>query len=205
MKSLMMIAVAALCTVAFAKGPEKVDAPKGDASVEKSVREKGPRHGGMRNGQMPRGGMPGMADPLLRAVNNPRIAEKLGLSDDQKAKLKELSGDRKANRENQKKVREATMKQFELMKADKIDEAAVMATIDEVFELRKQMAKDQVKRLIAVKSILTPEQIAKAHEEMKAGFRNRGQGRDGMKGGRRGKQKGEKGPKGGDKSAPKSE
>lgn len=139
-----------------------------------------------------------MGDPLLRAVMNPRIAESLGLTDEQKAKIKELSADRKDNRESQKKVREATMKQLELMKADKIDEAAVMAAIDEVFELRKQMAKDQARRVIAVKSILTPEQIAKAHEDMKKMFESRGD-RGPKRGGMMGP-KG-KGPKGGDKPA----
>ena len=66
------------------------------------------------------------------------------------------------------------MRQVELMKAEKVDEAAVMKAIDEVFELRKQMAKEQVKRVIEIKSILTPEQIAKAREEMKNAFGDRG-------------------------------
>lgn len=191
MKSLMMITVATLCCAALAEGPETCEAPKGAASAECSGVQKGPRRGGMRNRGMQHGGMQanGMADPILRLLSNPKAAEKLGVTDDQKAKLSELSVDRKANREAQKKVREATMKQFELMKSDKIDEAAVMSAIDEVFELRKQMAKDQVRRLIAVKSILTPEQIAKAHEEMKSRFQQRGERgprRGGMQGGRRG-------------------
>jgi Spy/CpxP family protein refolding chaperone len=126
--------------------------------------------------------------------------------DEQKAKLKDLKSASESNREAQKKVREATMKQVELMKAERIDEAAVMAAIDEVFELRKAMAKDQAKRVIAVKSILTPEQVAKAHEEMKKMFeargdrgpRREGKGPREFKGPRRGPH-GEKGPKGGPK------
>jgi Spy/CpxP family protein refolding chaperone len=139
-------------------------------------------------------------------VSNPAVAEKIGLSDEQKAKLNELKGDREANRAAQDKVRAATMKQLDLMKAEKIDEGAVMAAIDEVFELRKAMAKDQAKRVIAVKSILTPEQVAKAHEEMKKMFeargdrgpRREGKGPRELKGPRRGPH-GEKGPKGGPK------
>ena len=165
MKSLMVMAVAALFGAAFAEGP--------------------------RQGGMPRAGMhpAGMNDPLVSMVMKPKAAEKLGLSDEQKSKLKEAMAKCGDKREMQNKVREATMKQFELMKADKVDEAAVMSAIDEVFELRKQMAKDQVKRLIAVKSVLTPEQIAKAHEEMKSRFQqrgDRGSRRGGMQGGRRG-------------------
>ena len=102
-----------------------------------------------------------------------------------------------------KKVHEATMRQFELMKADKIDEAAVMKAIDEVFELRKEMAKAQVKRVIAVKSVLTPEQIEKAREEVKKMFEQRGEKGQwrGEKGPRQGRMRG-RGPRGGDRPEP---
>ena len=141
-------------------------------------------------------------DPFVRMVSNPAVADKLGLSDEQKAKLKEIKGDNEANREAQKKAREATMKQLDLMKAEKIDETAVMAAIDEVFELRKAMAKEQAKRVIAVKSVLTPEQVKMAHEEMKKMFeargdrgpRREGKGPRELKGPRKGPH-GEKGPK----------
>ena len=194
MKSLVMTVVAAICCVALAQGPEG-EGPGREGRP--GGRQMGERRGpGMRPGGMMPGMMPGMGDPLLRAVSNPRAAEKLGLTEEQKAKIKELSDGGRNNREVQKKVREATTKQLDLMKADKIDEAAVMAAIDEVFELRKQMAKDQAKRVIAIKSILTPEQIAKAHEDMKKMFEGRGDRgprQGGMKGDRRG-------PKGGDRS-----
>ena len=167
MKSLIVVAVAALSCVAFAEGPEGGQRPEGPH------RGFGPRDG---------------FGPMMGA------------------KLKDLKSASESNREAQKKVREATMKQVELMKAEKIDEAAVMAAIDEVFELRKAMAKDQAKRVIAVKSILTPEQVAKAHEEMKKMFeargdrgpRREGKGPRELKGPRRGPH-GEKGPKGGPK------
>ena len=58
------------------------------------------------------------------------------------------------------------------------------------------MAKDQAKRLIAVKSILTPEQIAKAREDLKATFGARGQRPGGHRGGRKGA------PAGADEPAP---
>ena len=197
MKSLIIVAVAALSCVAFADG-----GPEGGARPEGGRRGFGPREGGM-------GPMMG-GDPIVRMVSNPAVAEKIGLSDEQKAKLKELKGDREANRAAQDKVRAATMKQLDLMKAEKIDESAVMAAIDEVFELRKAMAKEQAKRVIAVKSVLTPEQVAKAHEEMKKMFESRGdrgprregKGPRDFKGPRKGP-RGEKGPKeGGDAPAP---
>lgn len=162
MKSLIIVAVAALSCVAFADA-----GPEGGARPEGGRRGFGPREGGM-------GPMMGGMDPIVRMVSNPAVAEKIGLSDEQKAKLNELKGDKEANRAAQDKVRAATMKQLDLMKAEKIDEGAVMAAIDEVFELRKAMAKEQAKRVIAVKSVLTPEQVKKAHEEMKKMFEARG-------------------------------
>ena len=162
MKSLIIVAVAALSCVAFADG-----GPEVGARPEGGRRGFGPREGGM-------GPMMGGMDPIVRMVSNPAVAEKIGLSDEQKAKLNELKGDKEANRAAQDKVRAATMKQLDLMKAEKIDEGAVMAAIDEVFELRKAMAKEQAKRVIAVKSVLTPEQVKKAHEEMKKMFEARG-------------------------------
>ena len=171
MKSLMMTVVAALACAAFAQGPE-VGAP---------------REGGHRGGMGP-----GMMDPIVRAVSNPKAAERLGLTEEQQAKLKEVNKPSSASRDNQKKVREAIMKQLELMKADKIDE---------VFELRKEMAKEQAKRVIAVKSILTPEQIEKAHKEMKRIFETRGN-RGPRRGGPDGERGPRRGPKGGDQPAP---
>ena len=158
----MFAAVAALCCTVFADGPEGAPRP------EKARRAMRPA--GFQDGAAPM--MAGM-NPILRMVSNPAVAEKIGLTDAQKAKIKEFGEAARNGRGDQKKVREATMKQVELMKADKIDEAAVMAAIDEVFELRKAMAKAQAKRVIAMKSILTPEQVAKAREEMKKMFESR--------------------------------
>ncbi len=181
MKKLMMIAVAALCCVALADGPER------------GGRRPGGHFGGMGGMRHPEMGM----DPIVFAVSRPKIVEKLGLSDDQKEKLKAVTDRAKEGRESMKKVREATMKQFDLMKAEKVDEAAVMKAIDEVFELRKQMAKDQVRRVIEIKLILTPEQIAKAREEMRANFAARGGRPDGQRGERGGRPDGPRGGRAG--------
>lgn len=115
-----------------------------------------------------------VADPIARMVSNPRFAEKLNLTEEQKTKLEELNKtQREGMKEKRIKMSEAMKRQMDLMNAEKIDESKVMASIDEVFALRCAMAKDQVKRVIAVKNILTPEQIKKANE-IKAEFRDRG-------------------------------
>ena len=186
MKKLMMIAVAALCCVALADGPERGE------------RRPGGHFGGMGGMRHHEVGM----DPIVFAVSRPKIVEKLGLSDDQKEKLKAVTDRAKEGRESMKKVREATMKQFELMKAEKVDEAAVMKAIDEVFELRKEIAKEQVRRVIEIKSILTPEQIAKAREEMRENFAARGGRPDGPRGERGGRPDGPRGGREGRRHGP---
>lgn len=123
----------------------------------------------------------GMNDPILRAIMNPKVVEELGLSDEQKEKLVALKSSRDDNHELQKKVGEQTRKQIELLQAEKIDETAIMASIDEVFELRKKMAKAQTKRIIEARSILSPEQLKKARqmiEERRAKFNKKDELKD---------------------------
>ena len=87
MKSLIVVAVAALSCVAFAEGPEGGQRPEG------------PHRGfGPRDGFGPMMG----GDPIVRMVSNPAVAEKIGLSDEQKAKLKDLKSASESNREAQK-------------------------------------------------------------------------------------------------------
>ena len=145
MKKLMMMVAVALVGAAFAQAP----------------RENGPRpgHGGPH---------PGMA-PIERMVANPKMAEKLGITQEQREKIDAAAkAGREKSAELQKKVGEAMKKQFALLEAEQIDEAAVMAAIDEVFELRKEIAKTQTRRVIAVRTILTPEQIKQGLEQVKA-------------------------------------
>ena len=173
MKKLMFAMVAAL---SFAAVAQDAEGPK------VGQRDGGFRHGPRDRGAMlaDRGMMPGgfgggmMSDPAVMAATNPKIAEKIGLSAEACEQIKKLDTDNRAKvQELQKKTRELMEKQAQLMKAEKIDEAAVMAAIDELFECRKEMAKTQTKRLISVKSLLTPEQITKATELLKEFRRDR--------------------------------
>lgn len=109
----------------------------------------------------------GAINPVVRAALNPKLAEKLGITEEQSAKLKALNAEKDGQKELNERIRKGMERQAELLKADKVDEAAVMAALDEVWEARKEVAKRQTKRIIAVKSILTPEQVAKACEAIK--------------------------------------
>lgn len=123
-------------------------------------------------------------DPIMRAAQNPKMAEKIGLSEEQQSKLKALASEKDVVKSLQAKVSAGTKRQSELLKAEKIDEAAVLATVDEIFEARKEIAKCQMKRLIAVKTVLTPEQIKAATEALQS-----------MKDQRKGAKKGKRAPK----------
>ena len=143
MKKLMMVAAVALVGAVFAQGARE-NAPR-------------PPHPGFHP-----------VDPIVRMVSNPKMAEKLAITPEQREKLDaSLKGEKEQTAEMQKKLREAMKKQVSLLEAEKVDEAAVMAAIDEVFALRRDMAKAQTRRVIAVKSILTPEQIAKGREAVR--------------------------------------
>ena len=184
MKTLLTIASVVLAAAAFA-------GPKGNCGPTPPRDMKPDRPG----------------DPIVRMVTNKKVAEKIGLTEEQKAKIEEINKALRDNAEElRKKVRKAMEKQAELLKADKVDEAAVMAEIDKAFEVRKELAKRQTKRIIDIKALLTPEQVKKA---LKA-FKDRSQ--DGRKArrddgdspkGRRGDRphKGSK-PKGEDKPEP---
>lgn len=108
-----------------------------------------------------------MVDNVVGFVLRPKMAEQLQLTNEQKEKIKEMrKAGREINREAQKSVGEAMRKQMKLLEADSIDEAAVMAAIDEVFEAKKQIAKNQTKRLIELKGVLTKEQLELARKAM---------------------------------------
>ena len=106
-------------------------------------------------------------EPLVRLALNENAAKKLGITAEQTAQLKALPDERAAMKALQEKVRKSADRQAELLKAEKIDEAAVMAAFDEVWAARKDVAKLQTKRIIAIRGILTDEQITKARDVMK--------------------------------------
>lgn len=107
---------------------------------------------GMKRGEG--GGM------ILSLINNPRMAKKLKLTDDQQVALEKVAEDFKQQRRTMQEKMEGTMvQQAELLTAETVDEVAVMAAIDEAFDRRRDMAKLQMKVLLEARKILTPEQI----------------------------------------------
>ena len=142
MKSMMMAMTMALVGTVLAQGPEVARRPAG-------------------------GRGPAASDPLVRLVSNHKMAEKIGINPEQISGIKAIAKEmRQAERGLRDKMRSAMKKQTDLLQAEKVDEAAAMAAIDELFEVRKEMAKNQTRQLIRVKALLTPEQIAAAKKVM---------------------------------------
>ncbi|MBO7721056.1 MAG: periplasmic heavy metal sensor [Kiritimatiellae bacterium] len=112
-------------------------------------------------------------EPLVRAVASQKFCEKVGISAEQVAKLKVTADDKAAMKELQERLRKGVQRQAELLQAPEIDEKAVMAAVDEVWEVRKLMAKQQTARIVKVRTVLTPDQVGKALDELKA-MRGRG-------------------------------
>ena len=169
MKCLMTVLVAAVSLAAFAQEP----------AAEGAARP--------RSGRAAMGGGQSI-EPVLRAAMNPKIAEKAAITEEQVEKLKALAGEKDTLKALHEKVRKGTERRVELLKAEKIDEAAVMAAIDGAWDAKKEVAKFQTKRLIAVKSILSAEQIEKIRDALKAKRDGRQKGARGEgKGRRRGK------------------
>ena len=147
--------------------------------------ENGERGGKNRQEQMERhnrhqrrpGGMGGGID---RLINNPKLREELGITDDQVDKLKdaktELEDQRKDLIAEMKDAREAQMK---LMQADELDKKAIMTAINQSGKLRTKMDKLRVKGLFRVQDILTDEQLSEVKERMRKGMQKHRKERDG--------------------------
>ena len=99
MKTIVAGALALFCCATFAQEHER-----GGRSFGGPRRGMHMREGGMHMGE---GGMMSAGSPLLRYLSNPDAAEKLGLSEEQKTKLKALDKGRSASYDAQDKVRAA--------------------------------------------------------------------------------------------------
>jgi Spy/CpxP family protein refolding chaperone len=108
---------------------------------------------------------------ITHLISNPRMAKKLDLTDEQLAALKELAEAFKTEKKSiQDQMQDAVMDQAQLLTAETVDEAAIYSAIDKSFERRRDMAKLQIKTLLAAKKILTPAQI-KTLQAMKDDFK----------------------------------
>lgn len=108
-------------------------------------------------------------DALLRAIMKPKVAAELSLSEEQTAKLAEIRKNQcDTTKKLQSKIRKLCEKQCALMVDEAVDEGESIKVVEEIWDARKELAVSQTKNLLALRQLLTPEQIAKANELMKS-------------------------------------
>ncbi|MGC2422318.1 MAG: Spy/CpxP family protein refolding chaperone [Candidatus Acidiferrales bacterium] len=120
-------------------------------------------------------GRPGFM--LARLVNNPDIREKLGITDEQAAKIRQQSS---AFRISEIRSRaDLQVKRIELrdlLTADTPDRAAIDSKLEEISAVRLASAKARVDYFLSMKDALTPDQRQKLKDMMMNRFRGRGPG-----------------------------
>ncbi|MGA9583673.1 MAG: Spy/CpxP family protein refolding chaperone [Terracidiphilus sp.] len=138
----------------------------------------------------PGSGGPGFGNhrpPMERAMrgdrgqwwNNPRIADKLKLTDDQRKAMDAIYQEHREKLVDLRgNVEKAEIQMEPLVKADQPNESAVMAQIDKVAQARAELEKANARFLFALRAKLTPDQWKQVQE-----FR---QNHEGMRGMRRG-------------------
>jgi len=113
-----------------------------------------------------RGGGRGSAESMpqeammINALRIPRVAQKIGLNEEQRKKIEHKLEQLQDNHlELKYKMKKAAMKQARLITAKELDEEALMDVIEETGRYRTQMAKQRIKLIIFMRETLTPDQI----------------------------------------------
>jgi Spy/CpxP family protein refolding chaperone len=135
------------------------------------------RHGGPHRGKGP------SIDRLLE-----RNAERLGLDEEKQAEIRAAS---KAARVRNKPLREQLDRLHdemrELLNQLEPDEAAVLSKADQIGALKTELRKQQLRSMLEIRAMLTPEQraeLVKIHEERRDRVGKRGRGSRGGRGNR---------------------
>ena len=126
--------------------------------------------------------------------NNPRIAEQLKLTDDQRKEFDNILQQHRATLiDLRANVEKAELAMEPLISSDQPNESAILAQIDKVAQARAELEKANARYLLAIRSKLTPDQWKQVQDFRK----NREQMRERWGEGRQGH-----GPGGGPNGAP---
>ena len=122
----------------------------------------------------------GAREGFGRWWNNPKIVEKLKLTDDQRKAMDQIFQDHREKLVDLRaNVEKAEIEMEPLVRADQPNEQAVMAQIDKVAQARAELEKANARFLFALRAKLTPEQwkqvqdFRQSHEGMRRDFRQR--------------------------------
>jgi protein CpxP len=93
---------------------------------------------------------------------NPRISQQIGLTDDQKKKMDDISQQHRLqliDLDAALKKQEAVMRP--LIEADQPDEAKILSQIDSIASARADLEKNRARMLFSIRQVLTPDQWKK--------------------------------------------
>ncbi|MBQ9726642.1 MAG: hypothetical protein IJV65_03955 [Kiritimatiellae bacterium] len=169
--------------------PDVVDAAAPDAGPGASPR--GRRFGaprrpggpGAAGRPVPGAGRPGFGGPdagaslgfVVPLLQKPETAAKIGLDPDKAAALAATFEDLDAQIEAvNEKLPDAFRRQADALDAAEPDEAAVLAAVNEVWDLRREVAVLQTRKLLAVRTTLDAGQIAAARKLLKEAWKDFG-------------------------------
>jgi Spy/CpxP family protein refolding chaperone len=148
--------------------------------------ERGPMGGG--HGWARGRGMRGRGGPaamLLRLVNNPTMRQRVGITTEQAAKIRQQTSDfLKQQIRSRADIQVQRIDLQNLMAAENPDRAAIDKTLGQISALRLAQSKADVDFHLAMRNALTPEQRQKLMQ-MRQEFMRRGPGRGGRMGPRR--------------------
>lgn len=120
---------------------------------------------------------------LGKALRHPRMAEELGLSEEQRQAIDErLAALEEAHIELRAKMESAALKQARLMTAKELDEPALMAAVEETGHIHTEMAKLRIRHLLFMRQTLKPEQVEKARSIIRERMKRHQQDRSGEDG-----------------------
>ena len=165
----MMLAATLAATSAFAQGPGGPDGTGGPGfGMHRPPMERAMRSHG----------------EFGRWWNNPRMVEKLKLTDDQRKAMDDIfQNHREKLVDLRANLEKAEIAMEPLVRADQPNESAVMSQIDKVAQARAELEKANARFLFALRAKLTPEQWKQVQEfrqnrdEMRHEFhRDRGPG-----------------------------
>lgn len=105
---------------------------------------------------------------LIKALDKPEFVQRVGLSESQVSKLKDLAEQQKATRENSKAMLEPLQKQLtDALNADSPNIASVETLIDKIGYERIESQKQGIRSMLEMKNVLTKEQTATIKELVK--------------------------------------
>lgn len=162
-KAIVILATLTAGALAMAQAPSPAPGPVPEMKPEAGPRMQGGR-GGMGERRFSGGMMEGRDFSFERivasiAMGQGEVAKKLNLTADQEGLIKRLVQEQRTKMiDLQASLQKTALKQAEVLTAEPLDEAALMAAVEESAKTRTELAKSQIQLLLDVRKALTEEQ-----------------------------------------------